>query len=147
MKSDAAIRKAILGLIRSDEMLKANDNIKVDVNRGVVKLSGCVRDTSEKRSAERLVSRIREVKAVAMDLQVVCPVADNDNQIATEIADTFMSDPRLSGERINVTVDNAWVTLEGEVDDYCKKVAAFNAVNDIQHVKGISIRITVRTRI
>src|SRR5690554_6664362 len=136
MKSDAAIRKAILGLIRSDEMLKANDNIQVDVNRGVVKLSGCVRDTSEKRSAERLASRIREVKAVAMDLQVVCPVADNDNQIAAEIADTFMSDPRLSGEQINVTVDNAWVTLEGEVDDYCKKVAAFNAVNDIQHVKG-----------
>lgn len=97
--------------------------------------------------AERLAKRIREVKAIAMDLRVDCSEVDDDARIAAEIAEAFVWDPRLSGERISVAVDNGWVTLDGEVDDYCGKVAAFNAVNDIEQVKGISNRITVRVKI
>lgn len=145
MKTDTAIRKTLLGLIRSDEILKASD-INVDVNQGVVTLRGCVRNMPEKRAAERLAKRLREVKAVALDLWVECPVADEDTRIAAEIAEAFAWDPRLSGERISVAVDNGWVTLEGEVDDYCRKVAAFNAVNDIEQIKGISNQIAVRAQ-
>jgi len=145
MKTDTAIQEILLGLIRSDETLKAND-ITVDVNQGVVTLSGCVRDMLEKRQAERLAKRIREVKAVALNLRVDCREPDNDTRIAAEIADALAWDPRLSGENISVAVDNGWVTLEGEVDDYCGKVAAFNAVNDIDQVKGISNRIAVKAQ-
>ncbi len=146
MKTDTTIRKTLLGLIRADEILKAKD-ITVEVNEGVVTLKGCVRNMLEKRMAERLAKRIREVKAIAMDLRVDCSEVDDDARIAAEIAEAFVWDPRLSGERISVAVDNGWVTLDGEVDDYCGKVAAFNAVNDIEQVKGISNRITVRVKI
>lgn len=142
MKTDTAIRKAILGKIKSAEALKS-DKITVEVNRGVVTLGGCVRDTLEKRLAERLVKHVKEVRAVALDLQVMCPIGDSDTQIAVEIVDIFTRDPRLSDENIIATVDNAWVTLEGEVSEYCKKVLAFNVVDDIPGVRGITNRITV----
>src|SRR5690606_32301274 len=77
MKTDTAIRRTLLGMIRSDEILKTND-IAVDVNQGVVTLKGCVRNMQEKRVAERLAKRIREVKAIALDLRVECPEADDD---------------------------------------------------------------------
>lgn len=145
METDTTIRKTLLGLIKANEILKTKD-IAVDVNQGVVTLKGCVRNMREKREAERLTKYLREVRAVALDLQVECKEADDDTRIAAEIAEAFVWDPRLAGERISVAVDNGWVTLDGEVDDYCGKVAAFNAVNDIEQVKGISNRITVRVQ-
>lgn len=145
MKTDTTIQKTVLELIKSDEILRTND-ITVDVSQGVVTLRGCVRNMLEKRMAERLAKHIHEVRAVALDLRVDCDEVDDDTRIAAEIAEAFVWDPRLSGEKIGVAVDNGWVTLEGEVDDYCGKVAAFNAVGDIERVKGISNRITVRVQ-
>jgi osmotically-inducible protein OsmY len=50
-------------------------------------------------------------------------------------------------DRINVTVRNGWITLEGDVDWQFQKEAAESAVRYLSGVKGITNLITVMPRV
>ncbi|SEL16343.1 Osmotically-inducible protein OsmY, contains BON domain [Parapedobacter koreensis] len=136
------IRDEVVERLQSEPDLDAKDII-VDVAQGVVTLSGYVHSLAQKKTVERVAKDVSGVKAIALNLHVLCPLYDSDTEIAVEIADQFAWHPTLCAEPIRAIVDNAWVTLEGEVKEQCHKVAAFNAVNGIKKVKGVFNRITV----
>lgn len=144
MKRDQKIRQNIVGKLKSEIGSKASA-ITVEVYGGVVRLSGYVDRVIFKRMVEQLAHSVEHVKAVAMDLQVICPHHDKDSDIAVAVVSSFDLNPLLAGEdHIRISVDNGWITLGGYVDDYSKKVAAYNVASDIQHVKGVSNHIDVR---
>ena len=104
--------------------------IGVAVEDGVVTLTGHVSSYAEKLAAEEAVKRIKGVKAIAQEIEVRYPDSkkSSDDQIAKRAIDILKWDVSVPEDRIQVKVQNGWITLSGEVDRYYQKRAAQDAV-------------------
>jgi osmotically-inducible protein OsmY len=114
--------------------------VGVGVHDGVVTLSGHVASYSERIAAERATKRVAGVNAIANDLVVKLPSSmerdDTDLAEAAVRALRWRSD--VPADQIKVTVSNAWVTLEGELEWYYQKTAASQAVRNLTGVRGVT---------
>jgi BON domain-containing protein len=93
-------------------------DIGVSVDGGVVTLRGDVGSHAAKSAAERVALRVYGVKAVANDLTVRLLTAfeRNDTDIAQAAVTALIWNAAVPGNRITVTVSNAWLTLNGTLD-------------------------------
>ena len=121
-------------------------HIAVAVRDGIVMLGGFVRSYNDRWEAERSAKRVAGVLAVANDLEVRLPGADErpDPEIAHDAVAALKARLRYSYEGIKVIVRDGWVTLEGEVELHYQREAAEHAVRRIPGVKGISNQITLK---
>lgn len=144
MKSDNQIQLEVMEEIGWDPMLNAND-IGVSVRDGVVTLSGNVTSYPKKLAAEKAAKRIKDVRGVAMDLEVRLGFENqrNDTEIARAAVDALRWSSVVPDEKVKVKAEDGWITLEGEVPWQFQKVAAFNAVHHLVGVKGVSNLITL----
>src|ERR1700693_6266614 len=119
--------------------------IGVAVKDGVVTLSGSVANYSQKKNAERAAKRVADVKAVAEDLQIKLPgsAERSDADIAHWVLGGLRFHVDVSYYRIQVTVENGWVTLDGEVEWQYQKIAADNAIKYVMGVKGFTNNIRI----
>lgn len=145
MKSDKKIQEDVMAELQWEPTLNAAD-IGVAVHQGVVTLSGNVNSYMKKRQAELAAKRVKDVKAVAVDINIDLWPDDNSNdtEIATAIIDAFRWNTLVPAPKIKIKVENSWVTLEGEVEWQYQKNAAYNAINFLRGIKGISNMIIVR---
>lgn len=120
--------------------------IGVAVKDGVVTLSGNVNSYTKKRQAELAAKRVKDVKAVALDINIDISSTDNSNdtEIGTAIVDALRWNTLVPDEKIKARVENGWVTLEGEVEWQYQKEAAYNAVDLLRGIKGVSNLIGVK---
>lgn len=134
--------------LKWEPILNASE-IGVAVKDGVVTLSGNVNTYNKRISAENAAKRVRDVKAVAMDIEVrLSPLSKrNDAEIATAVVDSLKWNNVVPDEKIKVTVDGGHVTMEGEVDWQYQKDAANNAIKYITGVTGITNFIRIKPRI
>ncbi len=99
-------------------------HVGVQVDRGVVTLTGTVNTYTEYKAAERAAFRVAGVRAVANEIFVKLPgdiIADE--AIATRIADAFESNV-LIPKGVRIRVAQGGVTLEGTVEwQYQRNVA------------------------
>ncbi|MFA6059153.1 MAG: BON domain-containing protein [Taibaiella sp.] len=148
MKSDKKIQQDVIAELQWEPVLNATE-IGVAVKDGVVTLSGHVGSYTQKRQAETATKRVRDVKAVAIDLDVQLSTEDNSNdtEIGTAIVDAFRWNTLVPDEKIKAKVENGWITLEGEVEWQYQKEAAYNAVNFLRGIKGVSNLIMVKPAI
>jgi osmotically-inducible protein OsmY len=144
-RSDSEIEKDVLDELRWDPALK-DDDVAVSVRDGVVTLAGFATSYADKWRAERVVSRVKGVRAIANDLQVKLPVASQrpDPDIARAAIDALKWDVVVPSDRITVKIENGWVTLEGEVEYYFQRQAAERDIRNLTGVKGVTNLITVR---
>jgi osmotically-inducible protein OsmY len=147
MRTDTDLQKDIVAELKWEPSLR-NDDIAVAVRDGVVTLAGFVDSFVDKWKAERVVSRIKGVKAIANDLEVKLPSTSSrpDPDIARAAVDALSWNISVPQDRIKVKVEKGWVTLEGDVDGYYQKEAAERAVRYMTGVKGVSNLITLRAR-
>ncbi|WP_118953485.1 BON domain-containing protein [Taibaiella helva] len=145
MKSDKKIQEDVMAELQWEPMLNAAE-IGVAVNSGVVTLSGNVSSYMKKRQAELAAKRVKDVRAVAIDINVDLWPEDNSNdtEIGTAIVDVFRWNALVPDDKIQTKVENCWVTLEGEVEWQYQKTAAYDAVNPLRGIKGISNLIHVK---
>jgi len=145
MKSDEKIQEDVIAELAWEPVLNATE-IGVAVKGGVVTLTGNVNSYTKKRQAELAAKRVRDVKAVAVDINIDLFPEDNSNdtELCTAIVDAFRWNTLVPDEKIKVKVENGWVTLEGEVEWQYQREAAYNAVNLLRGVKGISNLVTVK---
>jgi osmotically-inducible protein OsmY len=145
--SDDQIRREVEEELRYDPSL-AEDDIAVSVREGVVTLAGTVKSYLDKWRAERTVSRVRGVRAIANDLDVRLPSSSTrpDSDIARAVADALDWNIAVPRGRIKARVENGWVTLEGDVDWNFQKEAAEHTVRSITGVKGVTSLVTVHAR-
>lgn len=145
MKSDKKIQQDVMAELQWEPVLNATE-IGVAVKDGVVTLSGHVGSYTQKRQAETAAKRVRDVKAVAIDLDVQLSTEDNSNdtEIGTAIVDAFRWNTLVPDDKIKAKVENGWVTLEGDVEWRYQKEAAYNAVNFLRGIKGVSNLIMVK---
>jgi osmotically-inducible protein OsmY len=114
--SDNNIRDDVLLELKWDPKISSASDIAVAVKDGVVTLSGFVPGFCEKDAAEKTVKRVYGVKGIANDIEVKLFWHRTDPEIARDAVRELESHISIPADRIKVTVENGWVTLEGTVD-------------------------------
>lgn len=145
---DLSLRRAILDELEFQPHIDAAA-IGVAIDNGVVCLTGHVKTYAEKIAAERAVKSVKGVKAVAEEIKVRFANQMNvgDESIASRCIDVIRWDSSIPEDRIQIKVQEGWVTLEGEVDWQYQKQAAQSAVRKLSGVTGINNMLVVKLQL
>lgn len=147
MLSATELQKDVLDELDWDPRVDAA-HIGVTVTDGVVTLAGRVPSYEERLRAEKAAKRVAGVKGVANELKVALPSASerSDTDLAKAAVNGLRWNTSVPRDAITVTVREAWLTLEGEVDWYYQRVAAEKTARRLIGVKGITNLVKIRSR-
>lgn len=145
MKTDMQLQRDVIEELAWQPNVREAE-IGVAVRNGVVTLSGFVESYAQKYAAARAAERVHGVRAVADDLSVKLPKSfmRSDTDIAHAAVSALKWDVEVPDSRIQVLVDDGWVSLDGAVDWQFQRTAAEKAVRYLTGVKGVINRITVQ---
>jgi osmotically-inducible protein OsmY len=144
-QTDAQLHDSIRRQLDWDPEIES-DEIALIASDGVVTLTGVARSYTAKLAAEQSVKRVRGVRGVANEIQVVPLNRRTDTDIAKDAVHALRADSRLPMS-VTVTVHCGVITLEGEVRWIFQKAAAGNAVTHLDGVRGVSNQIAVKPSI
>jgi osmotically-inducible protein OsmY len=115
-------------------------NIRVTVSQGVVTLSGSVARYLEKALAVCAIKRLKNVRDVVEDIEVITPaiLIPTDAEIKEAAWTTLRWHSKIPHDRMTLKVKQGHVTLDGAVQWQFQKEAAAAAVKYIIGVKGVS---------
>jgi osmotically-inducible protein OsmY len=147
MRTDSDILKDVVAELKWEPGLR-DDDIAVSVRDGVVTLAGFADSFADKWRAERVASRVKGVRAIADDIEVRLPSTSErpDPEIARAAVNALEWNILVPHDRLKVTVEKGWVTLEGEVDYYYQAEEAERSVRHLTGVKGATNLVTVRSQ-
>jgi osmotically-inducible protein OsmY len=145
MKSDSEIQKEVLQELKWDTRVEETE-VGVEVDKGVVTLTGTVSSYVKRLAAQEAAHRVSGVLDVANDIQVKLPgnLARTDTEVAQAVRRALEWDVLVPDKRIQTTVANGWITLEGTVDLLREREDAERAVCNLIGVKGVSNKISVK---
>jgi osmotically-inducible protein OsmY len=143
-KSDPQIQQDVLRELKWDPRVEETE-VGVEVDRGVVTLTGTVSGWAKKVAAEEAAHRVYGVLDVANDIVVKTPggMPLTDTEIAQAVRRALEWDVFVPEERITSTVSNGWVTLAGTVDLWSDRESAERAIRNLQGVRGVTNTMTV----
>ena len=136
--SDKQLRADVLDELAFEPAVEAA-NIGVQVEHGIVTLTGHVGSYTERVAAEKAAQKVRGVRGVVEEIQVrfggETPPRDEDiAQRAVQMLDWSVTVPKGA---VQVKVQNAWVTLSGKVDWQYQKEEAYRSIRRLAGVAGI----------
>lgn len=136
---DEELRRHVLDALEFDPRIDAS-GIGVAASAGVVTLTGHVSSYSEKYDAERIVSHLKGVKGIAQDLEVRTALQqeNSDDELARRAISSIGWNVSIPDDKIQVKVQQGWVTLSGHVGWHYQRAAAESAVRRLSGVKGVS---------
>lgn len=145
---DIDLRKDVIEELDWDPSIDAR-TIGVSIEEGIVGLTGHVTSYAEKVNAEKIVKRVHGVVGVANDIEVALPMnaERTDLDVARSAVNALDWNVSVPKERVIAAVSKGWVTLDGEVEWYFQKRAAEEAVRNLAGVRGVTNKITVKSRI
>jgi osmotically-inducible protein OsmY len=144
-KSDSQIQQDVLRELKWDTRVEETD-VGVEVDRGVVTLTGSVTSYGKRVAAQQAAHRVVGVLDVVNDIQIVVPGSGQrtDTEIAHAVRAALEWDADVPDERIQTTVSSGWVTLDGSVDFWSQRQDAERAVTRLISVRGVTNRIIVK---
>lgn len=147
MKGDARVQFEVIEELKWDTRVD-EARVGVQVDGGVVTLTGRVDTYAMKLAAQEAAHRVAGVLDVANEIEVKTAdgTARDDVDIARAVRMALEWDVLLPADRIRSTVAGGWVTLQGEVDLWRERADAEHAVLRLHGVRGVSNDITVRAR-
>jgi osmotically-inducible protein OsmY len=147
MQNDSEIQKDVTSTFKAEPSLR-DDDVAVGVRDGIVTLAGFVDSYADKWRAERMASQVKGVRAVVNDIQVRLPSASQrpDPELARAVVDALRWNILVPHDRIQVVVEDGWVTLKGEVDWFYQREEAEKSVRNLTGVKGVSNLITLAAK-
>jgi osmotically-inducible protein OsmY len=119
--------------------------IGVAAKDGVVTLTGFIDSYAGKLAAERVVKRLRGVRAVANDIVVRLKADVTDTDIAAAAALALKVRPGIP-PNVQATVHSGHVTLTGHVEWLHQKEQAEVAVRHISGVRGVVNHIEIASK-
>ncbi|HUH91784.1 MAG TPA: BON domain-containing protein [Casimicrobiaceae bacterium] len=145
---DSEIRSKVLAELDWDPSIDASD-VGVAIKDGVVTLTGTIPSYWQEKEVERVVKRIAGVRAVAEELTIKLPGASErgDADIAQSVVSGLRFNVAVPANRIQVTVEKGWVTLEGQVEWQYQKAAAESEIKYLMGVKGVTNNIEIKPRV
>jgi osmotically-inducible protein OsmY len=130
-KSDEELGKTVKEAFLYDPRV-FSFNPEVEVNNGIVILTGVVDNLKAKKAAEQDALNTMGVWMVRNYLQVRPKESQTDNEIAQNVRNALLRDTVTERHDINVTVRNKKVYLNGTVDNYYEK----------QHAEDVATRVS-----
>jgi|Deesub1362B_J571_1020462.scaffolds.fasta_scaffold08851_2 osmotically-inducible protein OsmY len=145
MKGDIQLKQDVIEELGWDPALDAT-GIGVQVEDGVVTLTGHLATFAEKYAAEAAVKRIHGVKALAAELEVRLPddCQRTDADIARAAANVMAWNTMIPNDRVSIMVEHGAVTLTGTVDWHYQRMEAEHAVSGLFGVTSVANAIVVR---
>jgi len=146
-KADSQVQLDVLEELRWDSRVRPA-GLGVDVNEGVVVLSGRVDSYARKLAAREAAHRVAGVLDVADEIEVVVSGegTPSDAEIAEAARSALTWSVLVPDERIQTTVSDGWITLDGEVDRRTERADAETAVQHLQGVRGVTNLIRIAAR-
>ncbi|HEY6957519.1 MAG TPA: BON domain-containing protein [Candidatus Limnocylindria bacterium] len=148
-KTDAQIRRDTLDELERHWRFKPAE-IGVEVDSGVVTLSGTVTSYAKLLAAADVASTIAGVKGVANELVVRVPGlgVPSDAEIAASVATALRVDPDVNEDAVEIVVRDGIVTLKGTVGYWYQRNAAEEGAGRIAGVVSVknAIRVIPPTR-
>ncbi len=144
--SDPIIKSDIEEAIEFEPGIQSK-NIIVNVENGIVTLTGSVENYYEKYLTERAAKNIQGVKGVVEELQVRLgeSLKRSDEEIAKAAISALEWDSSIPRDKIKVVVEHGVVTLSGEVEWHYLRNKAYQNVRYLFGVKNVVNNITLKT--
>ena len=142
---DKALRRTLIAVLDREPSINAAQ-IGVAVENGIVTLTGRVKSSVEKVTAERAVRRVNGVRAVVPSL-AICGAGKkaSDDEIARRARVGIAWRTLIPEGTVTVQVENGWVTLTGTVEDAYERKEAEAAVRKLDDVAEVTNLIETRT--
>jgi len=139
MKTDKQLKHDVTAELAWDPAVDAV-RIGVEVQGGVVTLTGQVRSLTEKWQAEQAAQRVAGVQGLVVEMQVNLPGMNEraDADIASSVQATLESLSDLPGDSIQFIVEQGWVTLCGAVPWNYQRLRAVESVRGLRGVTGLT---------
>ena len=144
-KTDTQIQQDIIAELKWDPSIDAT-HIQVEVLNGDVTLTGHVNNQAEKLNVERSIKRVSGVNATAVNLTIFMQdaVKKSDIEITFRAINLLQWMTYCNECDIEVTVENAWVTLTGVVDCQYQEDAILKTIGHLVGVAGIDNKISIK---
>jgi osmotically-inducible protein OsmY len=141
---DMTLRQNIIDELEFDPSIDAA-NIGVAVEDGIVTLTGHVSSYWEKTTAENVVKRVKGVKGIAEEIEVrlLGQKGTADDEIAKRAVNAITWNVSIPRDKVQVKVQDGWITLTGKLEWQYQKNAAFEAVRGLAGVTGVSNQIDI----
>jgi osmotically-inducible protein OsmY len=147
IKSDKEIQKDVMKELDWDPLVDAIE-VGVQVEEGLVTLTGNVANYAKKLAAKRAAHRVAGVLDVVNNLTVELPLPHQrtDQELAKAVRNALEWDVLVPDSKIHSTVSKGWVTLEGEVESWADKTAAESAIRYLAGMRGMDNRIEIKPK-
>lgn len=143
--SDSAIATKVKAKLTGDPEINPF-NVDVDVDEGVVRLSGKVADWQTRAEAEKLAVNTRGVKYVENDLEIGKTTFGqrvSDATLTTKVKAKLTGDPEINPFNINVDTEDGVVTLLGRVPTQSDRDEAERLARNTKGVRDVDNRLKV----
>jgi osmotically-inducible protein OsmY len=144
-RTDSEIQQDVLRELKWDTRVDETD-VGVEVDEGVVTLSGTVTSWGKRFAAEEAAHRVRGVLDVANDIAIKPPGTPGrtDTEIAKAVRNALEWDVFVPDERVQSTVSAGVVVLKGDVESWAQRDDAERAVRNLSGVRGVTNRLEVK---
>lgn len=149
MKTNDELQKDVMAEIKWDPQLRdVHTQIGVSAKDGVITLSGQVDAYYKKLAAERAAQRVHGVKVVASDIVIRLGNwgIKTDTEIAEAVRDALRWNSAINEDRIEVKVDDGWVSIEGQADWEYQRASVQTNVEGLLGVKGVTNNIKISSK-
>lgn len=143
-RTDFDIQTAVQRELKWDSQVE-DTHVSIKVDKGVVMLTGVVSSYAEKIAAQDAAHRIKGVLDVVNDIEVKIPELQmcSDIEIAQAVRRALEWDPLIAAEKIQATISNGWVTLEGSVPFWADRSHAEMVVRNLIGVRGVTNNLAI----
>ena len=148
MKNDIELQNDVIEQLKWEPFLNACQ-IGVAVKNGIVTLSGQVDTYSKKTMAERAAKKVSGVLAIAEDIQVGNSPGyrKTDTEVAEAVVNGLKWHTMIPEEKIQVSVEDGIVKLEGEVEWEYQRTQPASAIENLTGVRSVTNLISVKPKI
>lgn len=145
---NSELQHDVLAELEWDPSVDAS-KIGVSAEDGVVTLTGHARNYTEKAAAERIAKRVKGVDAVANDIEVKLAIdaERDDSDLARAALEALRWNASLPRDKVKVSVNAGWVTLDGELEWEYQRRAAYDSVRGLHGVRGVTNNVSVAPKV
>lgn len=145
MKRNEDLQRDVSDAIKWEPLL-SDAEISVSAHEGVVTLSGTVNSYIKKLEAEEAAKKVAGVKAVVDTIDIKLHNTENEDQVlANRVVQTLNLHSALLGNQIKISVEDGWVSLEGDLPTNYQKEAVNRSVKNLLGVRGVINNIQVKS--
>ena len=142
---DALLANHIQHGIQYVSTISNPDNIKVEVNNGIVFLSGKASDSDEKNTAHKIAAMHEGVRGIVNKIEVPSDAEILLNTQLRNFLQGIIKERYPDEKNISVSVKNGEVTLSGSVSSDKIKEEITDNIKDMKGISTVNNQLTVET--